>query len=86
MSIDILTLAAARAGKGGGSASKYKQPEWGAETGIVDILPETAISVGETMEGVIEPRDDYSGSYSPEYSTFYGKGTEYAPVLTVTYK
>lgn len=57
MGIDILTLAAARAGKGsGGGGSKYKQPEWGAETAIVDILPETAISVGETMEGVIEPR------------------------------
>lgn len=39
-----------------GGVGKYKQPEWGAETAIVDILPETAISVGETMEGVIEPR------------------------------
>lgn len=44
-----------------------------------------SIKAGQAL-GVFEPRDDYSGSYSPEYSTFYGKGTEYAPVLTVTYK
>lgn len=43
MGIDILTLAAARAGKGsGGSASKYKQPEWGAEE--VVLLPETELA------------------------------------------
>ena len=44
MSIDILTLAAARAGKGGGSASKYKQPEWGVEENGV-ILPEVTLEV-----------------------------------------
>ena len=44
-----------------------------------------SIKAGQAL-GVFEPRDAYSGSYSPEYSTFYGKGTEYAPVLTVTYK
>lgn len=36
--------------------------------------------------GVFEPRDEYSGSYSPEYTPFYGKGSAYEPVLTVTYK
>ena len=49
MGIDILTLAAARAGKGGGSASKYKQPDWGAETAIVDILPGIMIEGEEQM-------------------------------------
>lgn len=49
MGIDILTLAAARAGKGGGSASKYKQPDWGAETAIVDLLPETELTVMEEV-------------------------------------
>ena len=44
-----------------------------------------SIKAGQAL-GVFEPRDDYSGSYSPEYTPFYGKGTEYAPVLTVTYK
>lgn len=45
MGIDILTLAAARAGKGsGGSASKYKQPDWGSETSIAEILPETELT------------------------------------------
>ena len=43
MGIDILTLAAARAGKGsGGGGSKYKQPEWGAEE--VVLLPETELA------------------------------------------
>lgn len=50
MGIDILTFAAARAGKGGGgSASKYKQPEWGADTTIVDILPETELTILEEV-------------------------------------
>ena len=52
MGIDILTLAAARAGKGsGGSASKYKQPDWGAETAIVDILPEAEYTATAETEG-----------------------------------
>lgn len=36
-------------GSGGGSASKYKQPEWGADTAIVDILPETELTVMEEV-------------------------------------
>lgn len=52
MGIDILTLAAARAGKGGGSASKYKQPEWGAETGA-EVLGESAITL-DNGQGAIE--------------------------------
>lgn len=52
MGIDILTLAAARAGKGGGSASKYKKPDWGADTAIVDFLPETTFEASEDMGGM----------------------------------
>ena len=47
MGIDILTLAAARAGKGGGSASKYKQPEWGSEVAEVEILPQTSFGADQ---------------------------------------
>lgn len=35
---------------------------------------------------VYEPRKSYSGSYSTNYATFYGKGTIYEPVLNVTYE
>lgn len=35
--------------------------------------------------GVYEPCASYSGSYSPHYTTFYGLGSSYVPVLTVTY-
>lgn len=50
MGIDILTLAAAMAGKGGGSASKYKQPDWGAEMlGLVELLPNTELTVMEEV-------------------------------------
>ena len=57
MGIDILTLAAARAGKGsGGSASKYKQPDWGVESTEVlkeqHLLPEQANGMGF---GIYEP-------------------------------
>lgn len=50
MGIDILTLAAARAGKGGGSASKYKQPDWGVEDGA-EVLAESVIALedGQAM-------------------------------------
>lgn len=47
MAIDILTLAAARAGGSGGSggsASKYKQPDWGSEFAEVEILPQTSFN------------------------------------------
>lgn len=37
--------------------------------------------------GVYEPRANYgSDSYSDNYTRFYGKGSAYEPVLTVTYK
>lgn len=39
-------------GGGGGSASKYKQPEWGAETAIVDILPEAEYSIMSEEEPI----------------------------------
>lgn len=34
---------------------------------------------------VHEPIDDYDGNWSPHYAQFYGKGSEFEPVLTVTY-
>ena len=51
MAIDILTLAAAKAtaGGGGGNTSKYKQPDWGVESGTVDILAETELTVMEDV-------------------------------------
>lgn len=55
---------------------------------------ETAYDVTELIEsiqagqaiGVFEPRGEYSGSFSPAYTTFYGKGSSCEPVLTVEYK
>ena len=35
--------------------------------------------------GVYEPCAAYSGSYSPHYTMFYGLGSDFVPVLTVTY-
>lgn len=52
MGIDILTLAAARAGKGGGSASKYKQPEWGIDENGA-ILPEAALEIDQDAGGFV---------------------------------
>lgn len=34
---------------------------------------------------VSEPIDDYGGNWSPHYAQFYGVGSEFEPVLTVTY-
>ena len=34
--------------------------------------------------GVYEPCASYSGSYSPHYTMFYGLGSDFVPVLTVT--
>lgn len=42
----------------GGGGGKYKQPEWGASTEIVDILPETTFEVSEETGGmapIMEP-------------------------------
>lgn len=51
MAIDILTFAAARAGKGGGgSASKYKQPDWGSEFAEVEILPQTSFGADQLQD------------------------------------
>lgn len=37
-------------GGGGGSASKYKQPEWGLESGgIVEILPQTSVGMEQVV-------------------------------------
>ena len=36
--------------------------------------------------GVYEPCAAYSGSNSPHYTQFYGLGSDYVPVLTVTYE
>lgn len=55
MGIDILTLAAARAGKGGGGASKYAQPDWGAEENGV-FLPEMVLTPDEDSTAyIVEP-------------------------------
>lgn len=35
---------------------------------------------------VYEKPSSYSGDWSPAYTTFYGKGSSYEPVLTVTYE
>jgi hypothetical protein len=36
--------------------------------------------------GIYEKPKSYSGEWSPAYATFYGKGSAYEPVLTVTYE
>lgn len=45
----------------------------------------TAIQSGQAL-GVFEPRSEYSGNFSPAYTTIHGKGSSYEPALTVTYK
>lgn len=76
MGIDILTLAAAMAGKGGGSASKYKQPEWGADTAIVDILPETELTILEEV-GAAMVMQEVTLTEGNVYTVKFN-GTEYA--------
>ena len=44
----------------------------------------SAIQAGHAI-GVYEPRSAYSDNWSPAYTNFYGKGSAYEPVLTVTY-
>ena len=55
--------------------------------GEFDVTNElmNAIKAGYAL-CVYQPRKSYSGSYSSEYATFYGKGTSYEPVLIVTYE
>lgn len=36
--------------------------------------------------GVCEPNHSYAGDWSPAYTQIYGKGSAYAPELTVTYR
>lgn len=50
---------------------------------VTDLM--SAIQSGHAL-GVFEPRDEYDGSWSPAYSTFYGVGSGFEPVLTVKYK
>lgn len=55
----------------GGSTSKYAQPDWGAETGLIDILPETELTVvGDSGMAIIMQEvaltvgDTYTVSYN----------------------
>lgn len=50
---------------------------------VTDLI--SSIQAGQAL-GVFEPRNQYSGTYSPAYTQFYGKGSAYEPVLTVEYK
>lgn len=45
----------------------------------------TAVKAGYAI-ALKEPRASYTGSRSAAYTYFYGKGSAYEPVLTVTYK
>ena len=62
------------AGEGGvgGGSSKYTQPEWGAENGVI-VLPETTVS-GEDMLPIVQKFDLEIGQ---EYVVHWN-GTEYA--------
>ncbi|MBO7172325.1 MAG: hypothetical protein J6V52_05170 [Bacteroidaceae bacterium] len=93
MGIDILTLAAARAGKGGGSASKYKQPDWGIEENGV-LLPETALEINPDMGAAVImtpftnlPEDgktytvNYNGGAYECIATFTKSGDDYVYAL-----
>lgn len=50
---------------------------------VTDMM--SAIQAGQAL-GVFEQRSEYTGTFSPAYAQFYGKGSEFEPVLTVTYK
>lgn len=50
---------------------------------VMDLM--SAVQAGHAI-GVFEPRSEYDGSWSPAYSTYYGVGSGYEPVLTVRYK
>ena len=60
----------------GGSTSKYAQPEWGAEIGLVDILPETEFTVDEAM-GVALGMQEVALTVGDVYTVTYN-GTDYA--------
>lgn len=62
-----------------GGVGKYKQPEWGVDTAIVDILPEethTAAQVEEGMAIFMLPSMNYSLSGDKVYEVNYN-GTSY---------
>ena len=81
--------------------ANYDSTNWPAFTPSVSNYPgaqipregEMTYDVTELMAAVQqgyaiavhEPIDDYSGSWSPHYAQFYGKGSEFEPVLVVTY-
>ncbi|MBR5232337.1 MAG: hypothetical protein IKW00_08870 [Clostridia bacterium] len=51
---------------------------------VTDLM--SSIQAGEAI-GVYEPRSNYGpDNWSNAYTRFYGKGSSYEPVLTVTYK
>ena len=53
--------------------------------GVYDITSLMAAVQQGYGIGVYEPCAAYSGSYSPHYTMFYGLGSDFVPVLTVTY-
>ena len=53
------------------------------EYDVTDLM--TAVKNGYAI-AVKEKVASYSGNHSPAYTQFYGKGSAYEPVLTVTYK
>ena len=66
-------------GGSGGSASKYKQPEWGADTAIVDILPEETHNAAQVEGGMAMftlPSINYALAGGKVYEVKYN-GTSY---------
>lgn len=53
--------------------------------GVYDITSLMAAVQQGYGIGVYEPCAAYSGGYSPHYTMFYGLGSDFVPVLTVTY-
>lgn len=74
------------AGEGGvgGGSSKYTQPDWGAETGLIEILPEIVLEVNEDtgaafgmQEAHLTSGDSYTVTYNgADYvcTAFYAEG------------
>ena len=54
--------------------------------GVFDVTGLMSALVSGGAIAVNEPRSSYSGTWSPAYTNFYGKGSAYEPVLTVEYK
>ena len=87
-----------RRSNGGSSAARnvylgavaLRQAEWAttyrpAFTAPTGLPAYPAGQLSRECEGVYEPCAAYSGSYSPHYTMFYGLGSDFVPVLTVTY-